>query len=690
MTDDSSPEFAQELLDDFYAECDEQLGVLRDLLTGLETTRADPAPSCFEPLFRTMHSLKGNAAIVGLRAAEELAHVAESYLKGLTRGELALSDAGLEKLLQTVQRLESIIGAHRQRSPIPAVADLVDGLKQFASPAPATPATDAPPPAPAGEASTTPPPTPAGDLYRFTFSPSNELDARGVNLDAVRARLGALGTVRSSHPVIKTGGMTFEFVVETSTPPDAADWLESGVTLAPISSSDATIAASSVESPVVPSSLASEPLDLPAAEDQGASLFIAPSHIVRVDIGRLDDLLRIAGELVIHRSRLEDRLNHGITDSSALKEVNLSLTRSLRELREAITRVRLVPVAEVFARLPFVVRDLARSSTKKARLIIEGRHTEIDKFVVERLKEPLLHLVRNAFSHGIETPDERLAAGKPAEGAIVLSAAAEGGFVIIKIRDDGRGVDARNLVSRAQALGVSAPPVLDDKAILDLLCTPGFSTREETDRAAGRGVGMSVVRDVVQDLGGNLSLQSVPGRSTQFTLRLPLTLSIVETVLFSVAGQTCAVPQNLVQEIIETAQSAIQPIRQTLIIPYRNGVLPVVRLGNLFGATTPTPPASSASSGTHATARSTVPVIVIRSEAGFAGLVIDRVVGQREVVVRPMDDPLIQAPGILGATELGDGRPVLILDALTLLEGAIRPLSASERTEAAALIASSS
>lgn len=590
MTDELSPEFARELLDDFYTECDEQLGALRNSLAELETASLDHAPTTsYEPLFRTMHSLKGNAAIVGLRAAEELAHVAESYLRGLTRGDLRLSEAGLEKLRQTVQRLESIISAHRQHTTIPAVTDLVFELKALVdfhpgSPAPSSPGVAAP------------------------DSPSEK----------------------------------------------------------PVRSSPANVPEPSPE----PSSETAVP------DDQGASLFIAPSHIVRVDIGRLDDLLRIAGELVIHRSRLEDRLNQGVTDRSSLKEVNLALSRSLRELREAITRVRLVPVAEVFSRLPFVVRDLARSSPQKARLLVEGKHTEIDKFVVERLKDPLLHLVRNAFSHGIETPDQRLAAGKPPEGTIVLSAKAEGGFVVIKIRDDGRGVDPKGIVARAEAMKLPVPAVIDDKSVLDLLCSPGFSTREESDRAAGRGVGMSVVRDAVQDLGGNLSLQSIPGRSTQFTLRLPLTLSIIETVLFSVAGQTCAVPQNLVQEIVEVAESAIQTIQQTHIIPYRDGILPVVRLARLFGSA-------------KASAKPTSPVLVIRSEEGFAGLLVDRLIGQREVVVRPMEDPLIQARGIAGATELGDGRPVLILDALVLLEGAVRPLSTSERVRVDTAFASS-
>jgi two-component system chemotaxis sensor kinase CheA len=651
MTSEFSPELARELLDDFYTECDEQLGTLRTLLIEIEGQERRATPASFEPLFRTMHSLKGNAAIVGLREVEELAHVAESFLKGLTQGTSPLTDTGFDTLQRTVHRLEQIIGAHRQKAALPAVEDLVISLKLLVSGK--ADASDA-----ARTAKTfAPEETGAPSVYRFIFSPSRDLDARGVNINTVRTRLTSLGKIMDSKPVIGGGTMSFELTVETAAVLDAREWETVGVTFSRVDGA----------APASGSHHEAAPLAAAAADEQGAALFIAPSHIMRVDISRLDDLLRIAGELVIHRSRLDDRLNHDTPDKGALKEVNLALARSLRELREAITRVRLVPIAEVFARLPFVVRDLAHGSSKKARLVVEGKHTEIDKYVVERLKEPLLHLVRNAFSHGIETPDVRAAAGKPPEGTITLSAAAEGGFVVIKVSDDGGGVDAARVVAKARKLKIPTPEVVDDKAILDLLCAPGFSIREETDLAAGRGVGMSVVKGVVQELGGTLSLQSSIERGTDFTLRLPLTLSIMDTLLVSVGGEICAVPQHVVQEIVEVRDDALQSIRGTQIIPYRDGVLPVVHLGKVFGAA-------------NDSKKTVNPVLVIRSDEGFAGLIVERVISQREVVVRPMEDPLIQARGIAGATELGDGRPVLILDALALLEGAIRPLSAADRS----------
>jgi two-component system chemotaxis sensor kinase CheA len=395
-------------------------------------------------------------------------------------------------------------------------------------------------------------------------------------------------------------------------------------------------------------------------------MFVAPSHIVRVDLSRLDDLMRIVGEMVIHRSRLDERIARAGGDRSELQEVNLALGRSLRELREAITRVRLVRVAEIFGRLPFVVQDLARESGKSVRIVVEGQDTEIDKYLVERLKDPLLHIVRNAISHGVETPQERRLAGKPGEATLVLSAATSGQSVVIQIRDDGRGLDAKRIAARAASLGITLPDTPSNSDLLAVISRPGFSTRDAADRASGRGVGMAVVHRTVRELAGSLSVDSEPGQWTRFTLRLPLTLSIAETFLVSAASQTCAVPQSFVEEVLQFSESEVRAIHDAEVISYRDGVLPLVRLRRMFGAE-PSPAAE-------------LTLLVLASERGLCGLVVDHVIGQREVVVRAMHDPLIQVPGVSGATELGDGRPVLILDPVSLSSGAVRPRNQEEDT----------
>lgn len=658
MSDDFPEELKRELLDDFYTECDELFGQIRTHLGALEQRSGDANAdrNAIESLYRSVHSFKGICGIVGLRLAEELAHAAEDVLRSVSREESVLTPEALELFARSTHRLEQIVTAHRLHQPLPDIADLLAPLQAF-RPAPSA----APRPNPSAgrpESEILPPPTTAAEPtpaanWRATFSPSADLDRRGVNVTSVRQRLASLGAITQAAPCIRADGtMTFEFNIAARQPlGDLAPWNADGIVLQPLESAAARSA---------------QPETAVAGPDAPGALSIAPSHIVRVDLGRLDDLMRIMGEMVIHRSRLEERIANLPGDRTALQEVNLALGRSLRDLRGAITRVRLVPVAEIFTRLPYVVRDLARETGRKVRLVLEGRDTEIDKYLVERLKEPLLHLVRNAISHGIETPEERLVAGKPSEATLTLRASAAGHTVVIEIRDDGRGMDAKKILARAAALGLPVPDSPTDADLLALICQPGFSTRDEADLAAGRGVGMAVVHNTVRELGGLLSFETEPGAFTKFTLRLPLTLSIADTFIVSTGGQTCAVPQGFIEEIVQFEEHQVRTVKSVEVIPYRDGLLPLVRLGKILGV--------------EARTRVRIPALVINSERGCAGLVVDRVQSQREVVVRPMADPLLQVRGISGATELGDGRPVLILDPAALTSGAVRPRSNGEAT----------
>ena len=639
MSGDFSPELRKELLDDFYAECDELLMAVREGLTVLERSPA----AGVEGLFRAVHSLKGIAAIAGVREAEELAHAMEDMLRALSEGDVALTAGRVGVLLDATRRLEQIIGAHQAGKPAPEHATLAKklraeggaakgkgGRKTRAAAAKETreetaaamPAED---PVAAARAKGLQP-------WRCTFAPSAELDARGVNVNRVRERLSEVGEIFQATPVVRPGaGIAFVFVVGLrETPADRAAWAADGMTLEPV---------------------------VEAAAGEASSLM--PSHLVRVDLARLDDLMRIAGEMVIQRSRLEDRIRQQFGGNETLKEIDLGLARSLRELRKAIARVRLVPIAEIFTRMPFVIRDLAAGSDKKARVVLEGHQTEIDKYVAERLKEPLLHLVRNAFSHGIEAPAERVAAGKPEEATVTLRAESAGEFVTIQVRDDGGGIDAEAVVARAKVLGVSVPERRDAAGLLGILCAPGFSTREEADRAAGRGVGMAVVANTVRELGGTLTLETTRGGGTTFTLRLPLTLSIVDAIVVAVGGEICAVPQSAVDEIVQVTAGESRSIKETEVLPYRGGLLPVVRLRGAFGL--------------EAAGGGVLTVLVVSGERGATGLVVDRVLSRREIVVRPLTDPLVRVPGVAGATELGDGRPILILDPNALTSGVVRP-----------------
>jgi two-component system chemotaxis sensor kinase CheA len=267
--------------------------------------------------------------------------------------------------------------------------------------------------------------------------------------------------------------------------------------------------------------------------------------------------------------------------------------------------------------------------------------------------DPVLHLVRNAVSHGIESPETRLAAGKPQEGTIRLGASTAGEAVVLEISDDGSGIDVQAVAERARAAGMAVPDgPLEPRALLDIICSSGFSTRDEADRASGRGVGMAVVRRTVEELGGMLAVDTERGRGTTFSMTLPLTLAITDAIVAHVGDQTFAVPQSTVREVVEVDASALRSIERHELMPYRGATLPIVRLARLFGVP--------------ADARSRWHAIVVGTGLAAVGLLVDRIAGQREIVVKTINDPLIRVPGVSGATELGDGRLVLILDAAAL------------------------
>jgi len=322
-------------------------------------------------------------------------------------------------------------------------------------------------------------------------------------------------------------------------------------------------------------------------------------------------------------------------------------------------RVRLVQIGETFERMTFVVRDLARESGKKIIVQLSGGQTEIDKFLVERIMDPLMHLVRNAVSHGFEPVGEREAQGKRSEGLLSLSAMTAGEKIIIKIADDGRGIDRNVVLERAKAKGLSyGDAAVNDSALLDLICSPGFSTRDEADRESGRGVGMDVVKRALEDLGGHLSMTTKVGEGTAFTIELPLTLAIAEALIVSVNGQRFAVPQSAVREVLEVESAATKVLENNEIISYRGRPLPLLRLARVFEMD------SQRGAAFH--------VLVLGEDSNAVGLAVDRILGQREIVVRAIKDPLAQTKGIAGATELGDQRVVLILDIGALRQFALK------------------
>ncbi|HEX8335985.1 MAG TPA: chemotaxis protein CheA [Pyrinomonadaceae bacterium] len=667
---DSNPdggEFFAQFLDDYFAECDEHLTLVRRNLLALEERagRAGLDLPLLDELFRSFHTLKGISGMVGLGEAEQLAHHMESYLRALRQGEARLGGKGVEALMAGAVLLEQVIAARRREEPSPGIDDAVARLQAVindASPghAQAAPAAPAERGGAGAEVLEPGPHGPGGArTWRFEFVPTPALSERGVNVNSVRARLQEVGEILQASPHVRgQGGIVFEFVVRSGADESLFEgWREDNLTCAPFEEPART--ETRPPGPAVrgeEAEGAGEP-PTPFASPQGGSM-LAPSNLVRDDLARLDDLMRLIGELVTSRARMEDglrQLRRSVPPAEwrPLQETSMAMARQLRDLREGVMRVRMVQVGEIFERMKFVVRDLARESGKEIRLELQGQETEIDKFLVERMMDPLLHLVRNAVSHGLETVAERVAAGKPPEGTLSLRAATVGDNVLVEIADDGRGVDAGRVLSRARERGLVAGDVrADDELLLRLICTPGFSTRDEADRASGRGVGMDVVGSTVAELGGTLALSTEEGRGSRFTVELPLTLAVADALIASVGGQRFAFPQSAVREIIEVEPAAVRVLENNEVVVYRGGVLPLLRLSRLFDL------GEMAEKPFH--------VFVIGSGAHALGLAVERVIGQREIVVRGLVDPLVKVAGVAGATDLGDGRVVLILDVAAL------------------------
>ena len=637
-------QFAAGFMDDYFAEADEHMVAVRRSLLNLEgSLGSSPPMAVLEDLFRSFHSLKGISAMVELREAEQLAHLMESGLRAVRQGALVLTSESFEVLVDGVRMLESVIAARRASAAVPSIEPLVERIEALLRRAGGTAnshqqVSDTHYPASSQPAAGAP-------LWRVTFIPSPQLVERGVKVDTVRARLLEIGQVLNVAPkVLAGGGISFEFDVQTDDEARLEQWRGDGLSYERLPDAARTgqmdTATSATERPL---------WDVVAA---------GSTNVVRVDLARLDDLMRLVGDMVVTRSRLEDTLQRveahvPFQEWRSLQDHSARIERNLRDLREGVMRVRLVPVGEIFRRMPFVVRDLARDNGKRVHLDLKGQSAEIDKFLVERMMDPVLHLVRNAISHGIETPDQRIAAGKPPDGTIRLSAATVGETVVLEIADDGSGIDSEDVARRARAAGVVVQEgALDPRALLDIICASGFSTRDEADRASGRGVGMAVVRDTINGLGGSLEVETHPGRGTTFRMTLPLTLAITDAIIAHVSDQIFAVPQTAVREVIEVDASSLNVFERNELLPHRGGTLPIVRLSTLFGLS--------------ALPRPRFHAIVIGTGLAAVGLLVDRIVGQREVVVKAITDPLIRVDGVSGATELGDGRLVLILDVSAL------------------------
>lgn len=387
------------------------------------------------------------------------------------------------------------------------------------------------------------------------------------------------------------------------------------------------------------------------------------SDTLKVKFAKLDELLNLVGELVLQRTTLaslESRLKGVVKDRellAALAQTSEQIGKSAADLRESIMKVRMLPAATVFRRFSRLVRDLAKEHGKEIAVSLQGEDTELDKTVIDEIGEPLLHLVRNAVDHGIETPQERVAAGKSPAGTITLGARHDKNQIVIYLCDDGRGLDPQSLRESAVAKGLldrRKAAALSDQEALQLVFLPGFSTSRRLTETSGRGIGLDVVQKATAMFGGTIEMESEPGRGTSFSIRLPLTLAIIQALLVEVSGRALALPLSAVLESLVVSEHELHRVAEGELFRLRDRLLPVRRLDRFFGLDAPSRP------GTRY-------LVVVGSGEKQGGLVVDRLLGQQEIVVKALDDYLGELPGISGATVLGDGTVALILDLASLL-----------------------
>src|SRR6266576_257864 len=620
----------------FLAESREHLGACNQLL--LEWERNPQATEPVGGIFRAVHTVKGMAATMGYARVAELSHRMENLLDLLRRGGRKPSGDLLQLLFRATDALEravdlSVAGRDREAD-VAGIAAELDAAAQRLAPAEGKSA-KAPPPvaAPAEPAESA-----AGRVVQVTLRA--EAPLKGVRALLVLKKAEPLGAVHAVTPALAS----FE-----SDDFDGRFAFRLASTAAAAAIEAALRAAGDVETVTV------DAADTAAAEQriEPGVVEAAKARHIRVDLRRLDALMDLIGELTITRGRLNDFAAQ--RRDVEVDEMALQVSRLSSELQSEIIQARMTPVWQVFDRFPRLVRDLARELGKQVAFRVEGKEIELDRAILDELGDPLLHLLRNAVDHGVELPADRRRRGKKPEGEIVLAAVRERASVAISVRDDGRGIDRKQILERARRDGVvdAHAEALTDDQLLRVLARPGFSTAEAVTSVSGRGVGIDVAVTRIRVLGGSIEIRSEEGKGTTFVMRLPVTLAIVRALIAGVGAERYALPLTYVSETVEFGVQATTTVEGREAIVLRDHVVPLVHLRRLLGVSGDAP--------------TRCPIIVLEMGERRCGIVVDGMLGQQEIDVKGFDAPHGTLPVFSGATIMGDGVPTLILDAGGLL-----------------------
>ena len=629
----------------FFEESAELLGEMERLL--LELDVGAPSKDDLNAIFRTAHSIKGGAGTFGFTEITETTHILESLLDKLRTDKLTLRSEMVDVFLKACDVLKMQLAGRQYQSEVDtqAVTDICKRLNELAeakqaapaapAPAPAKPAPAAAPPAsstPAAAAATAAPPATAA----AGTAPS---DPSPENLFAV-----LMGTAPAQTPAAASNegyGFFTDAPAETAVAPEAQP------------------AADGAQTP------AKHIADLPTEAQpkrRASDRNEGETTSIRVGVEKVDQLINLVGELVITQAMLAQaasRVDH-VQFESLIAGVS-QLERNSRDLQESVMSIRMMPISFVFSRFPRVVRDLAGKLNKQVELKTVGEGTELDKGLIEKIADPLNHLVRNSLDHAIESPEARIAAGKDPTGTITLRAFHQGGNIMVEVADDGAGLSREKIMGKARERGMNVNDAMSDQEVWSLIFEPGFSTAAVVTDVSGRGVGMDVVRRNVRNMGGRVEIQSEFGKGTCISIRLPLTLAILDGMSVAVGKEIFIVPLTYIIESMQPAKDDIKAISgQGKVVHVRGEYLPVVALHERFGI----------KSNVGDTEMEKGILVILEAEGAKTALFVDELVGQHQVVIKSLETNYRKAQGISGATIMGDGKVALILDVAAL----VRPM----------------
>ena len=645
------PEELQEILEEFLVEAEEILENLDQDLVDLESNPEDK--ELLNKIFRGMHTLKGGAGFLNLTPIVEIAHRIEDIFNKLRNDEMTLTPEIMDVILEGIDKLKEALQMLKDSQELPDMEEIEELLSRLDAVL-------------KGESPTTSVSS-EGDGKK-----SASLEGEVEFVDGISDKLKELIL---QYPDKDLAGILEEIILmppdkrPMDVIPEIEKLIEEGKDVKDLIKKKETQPQEKKEEEKreVPEEQKEPQKTVASKSPSSSKTKTTPkkaekksSETIRVDVERVENLMNLVGEIVLDRNRIlrvtQDVEKECRTEAvEKLVEAVTSLDRTVSDLQVAVMKLRMQPIKKIFSKFPRLVRDLARKLNKKVQLIIEGEDTELDRSILDKLEDPLIHLVRNALDHGIEPPEERVAKGKPEVGTIRLFAYHEGDHIVVGIQDDGRGIDPEKVKKKALEKGLITPEQaaqMSDKEAYELIFLPGFSTADKVSDVSGRGVGMDVVASTIHSLRGSIEIDSEPGRGTTILLKLPLTVAIIRTLMLGCNGQVYAVPLHSVVEIVRYQEDQVKEVGSFRSFMLRDEVLPLFSLNELLEVPDNNEKAF---------------VVIVKVGEKLIAVSIEKLFGEEEIVIKSLGELLSDIPGIAGATIAGDGRVVLILDLNSLL-----------------------